>query len=107
MKLPIIALTAVALSLGACASLIQTASVSEAYKHYEREQYDRTLELITQAENTEAMSTDTKAELTYLKAMTYANLGEGEIANTLYEYLAQEHSNSQYGYMAAKKLNSN
>lgn len=107
MKLPIIALLAVTLSLGACASLIQTASISEAYKHYQREQYDRTLELITQAENAEAMSDETKAELTYLKAMTYEGLGNGETANTLYEYLAQEHSNSQYGYMAIKKLNGN
>jgi ribose 5-phosphate isomerase len=53
------------------------------------------------------MSDETKAELTYLKAMTYEGLGDGETANTLYEYLAQEHSNSQYGYMAIKKLNGN
>lgn len=107
MKLPTIALLLATLSLGACASLIQTASISEAYKHYERQQYDRTLELITQAENAEAMPAETKAELTYLKAMTYEGLGEGETANTLYEYLVQEHINSQYGYLAAKKLNDN
>jgi hypothetical protein len=107
MKLPVIALLAVTLSLGACASLIQTASISEAYKHYESQQYERTLELITQAENAEAMSDETKAELTYLKAMTYEALDEDETANTLYQYLAKEHSNSQYGYMAAKKLNGN
>ena len=107
MKLPTIALLVAILSLGACASLIQTASISEAYKHYESKHYDRTLELITQAESAEAMSAEMKAELTYLKAMTYAELGEGETANTLYEYLAQEHSNSQYGYMAVKKLNGN
>lgn len=105
MKLPTIALLAVALTLGACSSLIQTASISEAYKHYERQQYARTLELISQAENAETMSDETKAELAYLKAMTYENLGEDKTANTLYEYLAQEHNNSQYGYMAVKKLN--
>jgi len=107
MKLPAITLLAVALTISACASLIQTASISEAYKHYQREQYDRTLELITQAENAGAMSDEKKAELTYLKAMTYEGLGNGETANTLYRYLAQEHSNSQYGYMATKKLNGN
>ena len=105
MKSPTIALLVVTLSLGACASLIQTASISEAYKHYERQQYGRTLELIAQAENTEAMSAETKAELTYLKAMTFEGLGDEETANTLYEYLVQEHSNSQYGYMAVNKLN--
>ena len=107
MKLPTIALLAVALSLGACANLIQTASISEAYKYYERQQYDRTLELITQAENAEEISAETKAELTYLKAITYEGLGNNETANTLYEYLVQEHSNSQYAYMAVKKLNAN
>ena len=105
MKLPTIALLAVALTLGACSSLIQTASISEAYKHYGRQQYDRTLELISQAENAESMSDETKAELTYLKAMTYQDLGDDETANTLYEYLAQKHGDSQYGYMAVKKLN--
>ena len=105
MKLTSIALLALVLTLSACSSLIQTASISEAYKYYERQQYDRTLELISQAENAEAMSDETKAELTYLKAMAYEGLGDEKTANTLYEYLAQEHSNSQYGYMAIKKLN--
>lgn len=107
MKLTTFALLALTLSVSACASLIKTASISEAYKHYERQQYDRTLELISQAENVKAMSDETKAELTYLKAMTYEDLGDVETANTLYKYLAQEHSNSQYGYMATKKLNDN
>ena len=65
------------------------------------------LELITQAENAEEMSDETKAELTYLKAMTYEDLGEAETANTLYEYLVQEHGNSQYGYLAVKNLKVN
>ena len=107
MRSPTIALLLVTLSLGACASLIQTASISEAYKHHERQQYDRTLELISQAENAEVMSEETKAELAYLKALTYEGLGDGETANTLYEYLVHAHSNSQYGHMALKKLNGN
>jgi hypothetical protein len=94
------------LSLGGCASLLQTASISEAYKHYDLQEYERTLELITQAENSKAMSTEKKDELTYLKAKTYERLGEGELAYTYYEYLAREHSNSQYGYLAVKRLNS-
>lgn len=107
MKLPGLVLLAATLSLGACASLIQTASISEAYKHYGLQQYERTLELITQAENAEAISAETKAELTYLKAKTYERLGKSEIAHTLYEYLAQEHSKSQYGHLAVKQLNAN
>tara|TARA_R110001592_G_scaffold232050_1_gene489353 strand:- start:44608 stop:44931 length:324 start_codon:yes stop_codon:yes gene_type:complete len=105
MKFPALVLLAAALSLGGCASLIQTASVAEAYKHYDLQQYERTLALITQAENAEPMSAETKAELTYLKAKTYERLGNSEIAYTLYEYLAGEHSKSQYGYLAAKQLN--
>lgn len=105
MKLPALLLIAATLSLGACASLIQTASVSEAYKHYDLQHYERTLELIKQAENADAISTETKAELIYLKASTYEKLGKSEIAYTLYKYLAKEHSSSQYGYLAVRKLN--
>lgn len=105
MRIPAFLLLAATLSLGACTGLIQTASISEAYKHYELQQYKRTLELITQAENAEVMAPETIAELTYLKAKTFEKLGKGEDAHILYEYLVQEHGNSQYGYLAAKQLN--
>lgn len=84
----------------------QSVSVSEAYKHYELQKYERTLELITQAENAGAMSDETKTELTYLKAQTHERLGLSETALTLYEYLATEHARTQYGYLATKQLNS-
>jgi len=105
MKILILLLLTATLSLGGCASLIQSASVSEAYKHYELQKYERTLELITQAENADAMSDDMKAELTYLKAQTYERLGLYDTAQALYEYLAKEHGKTQYGYIAAKQLN--
>lgn len=107
MKIPTLLLLAATLSLGGCASLIQSASVSEAYKHYELHKYERTLELITQAENADATSDKLKAELTYLKAQTYERLGRYETAQTLYEYLAKEHGKTQYGYLAAKQLSAN
>jgi lipoprotein NlpI len=105
MKILILLILAATLSLGGCASLIQSASVSEAYKHYELQKYERTLELITQAENADAMSDDMKAELTYLKAQTYERLGLYDTAQALYEYLAKEHGKTQYGYIAVKQLN--
>ena len=95
------------LSLGACSSMIQSTSVEKAYKEYTATKYERTLELITRAENTDETTPEMKAELTYLKAQTYERLGENGISKTLYEYLVNEHSKSQYGYLAAKKLNSN
>ena len=104
MKTPTVMLLAATLSLGGCASLIQSASVSEAYKHFELQKYERTLALITQAENADAMSDEMKAELTYLKAQTYERLDFFETAQTLYEYLAKEHGKTQYGYLAAKQL---
>lgn len=105
MKISTLLLLAATLSLGGCASLIQSASVSEAYKHYELQKYERTLELIIQAENADTMSDEMKAELTYLKAQTYERLGFHETAQTLYEYLAKEHGKTQYGYLAVKQLN--
>jgi hypothetical protein len=106
MKLAALLLLTATLSLGGCASLLQTASISGAYRHYDLQEYERTLELITQAENSKAVSAETKAELIYLKAKTYERLGESELAYTYYEYLAREHRNSQYGYLAIKQLNS-
>lgn len=106
MKLPILILLAATLSLGACAGLIRTASVSEAYKHYEQQQYKHTLELITRAEHADDISAETRAELTYLKARAYEGLGQSDIAIALYRYLAEQHASSQYGYLAFEQLNS-
>jgi len=88
----------------ACANTIQSASISQAYKKYERQEFEGTLELITRAENAKDTTPEMKAELTYLKAQTHESLGQQKIANTLYEYLAKEHKNSQYGYLASEKL---
>lgn len=93
------------LSVAACASTIQSASLLEAYKKYELQEYGHTLKLITMAETAKETTPEMKAELTYLKAQTHESLGQQTIANTLYEYLAEEHKNSQYGYLARKKLN--
>ena len=97
-------LLALTLSLGACTSLIQSTSVTDAYKKYELQEFERTLELITRAENVKEATPEMKAELTYLKAQTHESLGQQKIANTLYEYLVEEHKESQYGYLASKKL---
>ena len=104
MKLPTLVLLSVILSLGACANLMHTASINEAYKHYELQQYGRTLALISQAENAKVTTDETKAELTYLKAKTHEKMGQSEIAQTLYEYLVIEHENSQYAYLATHQL---
>ena len=100
-----ILLLALTLFVTACASTIQSASISEAYKKYELQQFEQTLELITRAENARETSPEMKAELTYLKAQTHEGLGQQKIANTLYEYLVKQHKDSQYGYLASKKLN--
>ena len=96
-------LLALILSLGACASLIQSTSITDAYKKYELQEFDRTLELITRAENAQETTPEMKAELTYLKAQTYESLGQQEVANTLYQYLVDQHKDSQYGYLTSTK----
>ena len=97
-------LLAFTLSMGACASLIQSTSVTDAYKKYELQEFERTLQLISRAENTQKTTPEMKAELTYLKAQTHEGLGQQQIAETLYEYLVEQHKDSQYGYLASKKL---
>ena len=93
-------------ALTGCAGLLQSASVTEAYKHYNRENYDRTLEIIARAENAKPVAAELRAELTFLKAQTYEQLGQQEKAIGLYEYLIAEHQDSQYAYLAKKKLES-
>ncbi len=91
--------------LSACAGLIQSTSISEAYKKYEAQEFEQALELISRAENFKETTPEMKAELTYLKAQSLEGIGQQKIANTLYKYLVEEHKNSQYGYLATKKLN--
>lgn len=90
--------------LGCSANTMRTATITEAYKEFKSEDYEETLELITLAENIKGITPEIKAELTYLKAQTYEKLGEHDKAATLYTYLSDQHANSQYGYLAAKKL---
>ena len=47
-------LLALTLFITAGSSVIQSASLSEAYKKYELQEFERTLELITRAENARA-----------------------------------------------------
>lgn len=91
-------------NLVACTSLIQSTSLTDAYKTYERGDYERTLELIARSETVTEPTPDRKAELTYLKARTYERLGQTDTAATLYSYLAEQHGESQYGYLANMKL---
>ena len=87
-----------------CANVLQTGSISDAYKRYEAEDYEKTLELITLARSINNTSPELIAELTFLKAKAYEKMGQLETAQTLFEYLKDQHINSQYGYLAAKSL---
>ncbi len=87
-----------------CTGLLQTGSITKAYESYENENYPKTLKLITQAENIGDVTPALRAELTYPKAQTYQQLGQNEKAETLFEYLKDQHKDSQYGYLAARRL---
>ena len=90
-----------------CANVVQTGSIAQAYENYEDKDYDETLKLISRAESISKPTPELKAELTYLKAKTYEEMSQYEIAETLYEYLKDQHNDSQYGYLAAKWLEKN
>lgn len=93
------------LLITACAGIMQTATISEAYKKYELQQFKQTLKLIIRAENVTNITPEMKAELTYLKAQTHEGLEQPQIAHQLYKYLIEHHKDSQYSYLASKKLN--
>lgn len=102
-----ILLTSLLLFVAGCSGVIQMGTVTGAYKNYERQRYENTLKLITQAETVRAANPELKLELTYLKAQTYEAMGEEDTATTLYEYLRDQHGDSQYGYLAIKRLGEN
>jgi tetratricopeptide (TPR) repeat protein len=87
-----------------CAGVLQTGILNDAYASYDVENYEEALEKIRLAENLNRMTPELMAELTYLKAQTYEQMGRKNAAVTLYQYLNEQHSGSQYGYFAAKKL---
>lgn len=93
-----IALIAV-LAMVACANTMHVASVSEAFKQYETQDYAATLKLIAQAESTGQMSEEQEVQLIYLKALAYDGLGENHVANRLYAYISEQHPSSQYAYL--------
>lgn len=93
---------ALALLLGlstGCAGTLQYASISEAYKSYERGKFEKTLVLASRAENARPMTRDQKAEIAYLKAQAFVGLGQAAKAKALYDYIEHEHASSQYAYL--------
>ncbi|MEM9621403.1 MAG: hypothetical protein AAF993_07120 [Pseudomonadota bacterium] len=104
MKTRLLTILVACVVLSACAGTLQTASMSEAYKQYHKGNFEKTLTLITQAENARPMDEDQRARMTYLKARTYAELGDFEMASVLYTYLLDQHADSQYAYLAREAM---
>ncbi|WP_417448509.1 tetratricopeptide repeat protein [Idiomarina abyssalis] len=98
---------ALLLVISGCASQVQKGSIQLAYSNYEDRDYQDTLKYISQAENVRDTSQELKAELTFLKAQTYEKMGDYEKAQSLYLYLKEQHKESQYGYLASKRLEQN
>ena len=104
MKKRVAALVAIVCLSTGCAGTIQSASMIEAHKKYNQQDFEETLELISRAESAQTLSPQHVANLTYLKALTYEGLGEPQRAVILYEYLLEQHPGSQYAYMAEEQL---
>ena len=104
-KLLIIGL--VLLTVGcASTSTAQKSAISLAYSSYLDGDYQIALEHIFQAEQERRLTAELQAELAYLKAQSYEEMGQHRKAEGLFEYLKEEHPNSQYGYLANKMLES-
>ena len=105
----LILISLVILSVG-CASTTRENSISLiglAYANFQDGNYENTLLHIIQVEQGGKITDEQKAELIFLKAQTYDEMGQRMKAEGLYEYLKEEHSSSQYGYLASKLLESN
>ncbi len=103
MKLRRFSIAILALLSTACAGTMQYASISEAYKSYERGKFEKTLLLTSQAENARPMSRDQKAEMSYLKAQALEGLGRASQAAALYDYIEEQHASSPYAYLVRQR----
>jgi tetratricopeptide (TPR) repeat protein len=97
-------LVAIVFMLIGCAGVLQSGSLNDAYESYNAEKYEEALKKIRLAENLNKMTPELRAELTYLKAQTYEKMGRKNSAVTLYQYLKEQHPESQYGFLAAQIL---
>jgi len=87
-----------------CSGLIQTGSVTRAYESYAMKDYPRTLEMIALAQNVDNLNPELNAELLFLKAETYAQLGKTRESENLFRSLAKNHGTTEYGFLAHEKL---
>ncbi len=90
--------------LTACAGTLQIASISEAFKKYETDDFKGALEEIARAESAKEMSAEQKAGIAYLKARSYAGLGQTDRAQALLVYIQEQHPRSQYAYLARREV---
>jgi len=90
--------------ISACGS-VQTGAVSRAYEKYEEKDYERAIELITFAQNVDDPSSELHAELSYLKALSYEQLGQREKADNLFRHIAKNYESTEYGSLARKYEN--
>lgn len=83
--------------LTSCGGMIQKGAVINAQKHYDRGDYEKSLEALGMADpdNSEAM---------LLKARTYEARGEKEMARGYYKALFQKSPTSAEGIIAQQKL---
>lgn len=95
-----LAVLAFTLTTVACAGTMRMASVNEAFKKYEKQDYTATLKLIAQAESTGEMTVEQQVQLIYLKALAYEGLGDEALAASLFSHIAEQHPDSQYAYLA-------
>jgi len=101
---PIIFITTL-LGLTGCANLIKAGSIDKVHRSFDNQQYQETLVLVRRAENLSELDSRIQAELTYIKARSFAELGNTDEANALYEYLRSQHTSSPYAWLAELHLN--
>ena len=97
----VLALSAISL-VAACAS--QRTDRQIAYGNFEDGDYADTIAWIRRAESRGDVTPEVRAELTYLEARSLERMGERDEARELYNYLAERHPESKFGYLARSGL---
>ena len=91
--------------LNGCAGMAQIGSIRNAYDKFHAGEFEEVIQLTSQAEYFQDPTHEMKAEIVYLRALTFEKMGRNEEAAGLFTYLSEDFHDTQYGYMATQKLN--
>lgn len=94
----------VAVMLVGCASMVRDGAIIRAHDNFEDGDYTDAIAIADRALNAYDYNDDQRAQLLFLKAVSYQKLEDYQSALALYRYIAYKYPDTEYGFRAASIL---